>query len=99
MKFKRDHENTSIDLIEKLGIELQEKTRAAAAPRKPKNGAVSSPLNGAIITETTSDGSDQRTEIFRFPQRERERERFHAPISVTVQCGGEGTISIILYCS
>ena len=75
MKFKRDHENTSIDLIEKLGIELQEKTRAAAAPRKPKNGAVSSPLNGAIITETTSDGSDQRTEIFRFPQRERERER------------------------
>lgn len=24
---------------------LQEKTKAAAAPRKPKNGAVSSPLN------------------------------------------------------
>lgn len=27
------------------GFHLQEKTRAAAAPRKPKNGAVSSPLN------------------------------------------------------
>lgn len=26
-------------------MHLQEKTRAAAAPRKPKNGAVSSPLN------------------------------------------------------
>jgi hypothetical protein len=28
---------------------LQEKTRAAAAPRKPKNGAVSSPLNAEDI--------------------------------------------------
>lgn len=26
-------------------MRLQENTRAAAAPRKPKNGAVSSPLN------------------------------------------------------
>lgn len=29
--------------------ELQEKTKAAAAPRKPKNGAVSSPLNVEAI--------------------------------------------------
>lgn len=30
---------------------LQEKTRAAAAPRKPKNGAVSSPLNVVIFSD------------------------------------------------
>jgi hypothetical protein len=46
-----------------LGIELglQEKTRAAAAPRKPKNGAVSSPLNEDILdrgSATTSLGSE-----------------------------------------
>lgn len=58
----RDQEKTktNTDLIEELGIELHEKTRAAAAPRKPKNGAVSSPLKGAIPTETTSNRSDLR---------------------------------------
>lgn len=30
-------------------MRLQEKTRAAAAPRNPKKGAVSSPLKGAIF--------------------------------------------------
>ena len=30
-------------------VYLQENTRAAAAPRKPKNGAVSSPLNVDIF--------------------------------------------------
>jgi len=53
-----------LNLVEKSEIEkgsgkneersLHEKTRAAAAPRKPKKGAVSSPLNGAIDTATTS---------------------------------------------
>ena len=48
---------------------LHEKTRAAAAPRKPKKGAVSSPLNADDIF---SDGekkkiSDQiRSEVFFF---------------------------------
>lgn len=31
--------------MEETSTLLQEKTRAAAAPRKPKKGAVSSPLN------------------------------------------------------
>lgn len=35
---------------ESKGLGLQEKTRAAAAPRKPKNGAVSSPLNTEDIS-------------------------------------------------
>lgn len=41
---------------------VQEKTRAAAAPRKPKNGAVSSPLKAAITvggSATTSDRSEK----------------------------------------
>lgn len=58
--WKEIEKKTKTDLIEELGIELHEKTRAAAAPRKPKNGAVSSPLNGAIPTETTSNRSDLR---------------------------------------
>jgi hypothetical protein len=33
------------------GNGVQEKTRAAAAPRKPKNGAVSSPLNVDIFSD------------------------------------------------
>lgn len=34
-----------------MEMELQEKTRAAAAPRKPKKGAVSSPLNVDIFDD------------------------------------------------
>ena len=46
--------------LERIRVWLQEKTRAAAAPRNPKNGAVSSPLNVDISdggSETTSLGS------------------------------------------
>lgn len=71
LKLEREHVTTrNTDLVEKLGIELQEKTSAAAAPRKPKNGAVSSPLKEAIITATKSNRSDLRSEILRFPHRE-----------------------------
>lgn len=42
-----------------MGLHLQEKTRAAAAPRKPKNGAVSSPLNlDDIFSAPIAIGSD-----------------------------------------
>lgn len=61
---------------------LQEKTRAAAAPRKPKKGAVSSPLK---VEDIFSDrfGFLQRSDLERkllfssleIPQSERERER------------------------
>lgn len=43
----------------RVRVRLQEKTRAAAAPRKPKNGAVSSPLKLDILdrgSATTSFG-------------------------------------------
>ena len=46
--------------LKRIRVWLQEKTRAAAAPRNPKNGAVSSPLNVDISdcgSETTSLGS------------------------------------------
>ena len=58
---------------------LQEKTRAAAAPRKPKNGAVSSPLKAVedmmkilFRSEEKSIGSEKKIDnLFSSPETER----------------------------
>ena len=63
-----------------MSIELQEKTRAAAAPRKPKNGAVSSPLK-ALIVGCGSEATLNRSEDFNF-QRELPFPSFDPPLSV-----------------
>lgn len=38
------HKEMRCNQLDRMRMLLQEKTRAAAAPRKPKKGAVSSPL-------------------------------------------------------